>query len=77
MGVAAEGGGAGDGGTVAFVAKLDGGREGGALGIVEEAVDTVVAGGGAGGVDGGVTKAVALGDHKAAGSACVEGGGKA
>ena len=52
----------------------DGGGEGGALGVAGEAVDGVVAGGGVGRVDGGVAKAVALRDNKAAGGALVEGG---
>ena len=74
--MAAESGGAGSGGAIALVPKLDGGGDGGALGVVEEAVNGVMASGGAGGVDGGVAEAVALGDDEAARGACVKGGGE-
>ena len=76
MGVATEGGGAGGGGAVTLVSELDRDGEGGALGVAGEAVDGVVAGGGVGRVDGGVAKAVALCDDKAAGGTFVEGGGE-
>ena len=75
--MAAESGGAGSGGAIALVPKLDGGGDGGALGVVEEAVNGVMAGSGAGGVDGGVAEAVALGDDEATRGARVEGGGEA